>query len=548
MKFFKRNLLFLPLILCFLNLAAAAKPEYSLSSPYEAVKTHLEFLQEENYHPEIAAKVFPNQNLSQEEAIEKAIKLKQILDGSGAFIVMDELPREENYTDSVSGKHRYILTERFPQVYLARNADGLWRYSGRTVELIDQLHGEVFPFGADLLLKALPKLGQKKIWGLHLWQHIAILLIILISFSIYKVFNLIFEKIISRTISKMGYKNIARNFILPIAKPFSMLLVFLFLMFFVPVIQLPPSMAQYLIKGLRALWPVFATAIFYRLVDILGVYLQQVARKTESTLDDQLIPLVRKTLKAFVIVVGGLFILQNLDFDVTALIAGLSIGGLAFALAAQDTIKNFFGSLMIFIDKPFQIGDWITSGEIDGNVEEVGFRSTRIRTFRNSVTYVPNGKLADLVIDNHGLRQYRRFYTQITIAYGTPPDLIELFVDGLTKIVERHPHTRKDYYNVYLNDLSAYSLNVMFYIFFNVPTWPEELKCRHQIILEIIRLAEKLGVNFAFPTQTLHMENFPGQPSLSPEYEKDISKLKKEMERFLKNDGMTIAGKEYVAE
>src|SRR5690606_20862549 len=161
------------------------------------------------------------------------------------------------------------------------------------------------------------------------------------------------------------------------------------------------------------------------------------------------------------------------------------------------------------------------------------FRSTRIRTFRNSVTYVPNGKLADLVIDNHGLRQYRRFYTQIAIPYKTPPDLVELFIEGLRKIVENHPHTRKDYYHVYVNDMAAYSINIMFYIFFSVPTWAEELKGRHEIILAIIRLAEKLGISFALPSQTLHMESFPGQQPLSPKYEKDMAKLKTEMEGFL---------------
>ncbi len=538
MSFYTKSLFIL--IFVFIGIPSSADtiptPEYSLASPYHTVKTHLGFLQENNYHPDIAAAAFSRENITAEQAQEKAVKLKQILDGSGIYISLDELPRETEYLDSLTGKRQYILTNKFPQVYLVRsNTDGNWRYSAQTVEAIDELHNEVFPFGADMLLELLPKMGQRKIWGLHIWQHIAILILVIASFSIYKLLNIVFAKVIAQTLSSLGYKNIARNFILPIAKPFSILVIFLLLMFFVPVIQLPPSVAQYVIKGLRAIWPVFATAIFYRLIDILGMYLNQLAQKTESTLDDQLVPLIRKSLKAFVIIIGGLFILQNLDFDVTALIAGLSIGGLAFALAAQDTIKNFFGSLMIFVDKPFQIGDWITSGEIDGTVEEVGFRSTRVRTFRNSVTYVPNGKLADMVIDNHGLRQYRRFYTQITITYDTPPELIDLFVKGLRTIVENHPDTRKDYYNVYLNELSAYSLDVMFYIFFAVPTWPDELRCRHEIILDVIKLAQELGVRFAFPTQRLHMENFPGKPSLTPEYEKDMNKLKKDMEVFLRN-------------
>ena len=140
--------------------------------------------------------------------------------------------------------------------------------------------------------------------------------------------------------------------------------------------------------------------------------------------------------------------------------ATLSIGGLAFALAAQDTIKNFFGSLMIFVDKPFQVGQWITAPGIDGTVEEVGLRSTRIRTFSNSLIYVPNGKLADATIDNHGLRAYRRFSTQLAITYDTPPELIEVFVEGLRKIVLDHPTTWKDNFHIYMNDLNSHSLDI----------------------------------------------------------------------------------------
>ena len=134
------------------------------------------------------------------------------------------------------------------------------------------------------------------------------------------------------------------------------------------------------------------------------VVLKRRAEKTVSTLDDQLIPLLRKFLKAVVLVLGAVWILSRLDFNVTALLAGVSLGGLAFALAAQDTLKNMFGSLLIFLDKPFQVGDWIQADSIDGTVEEVGFRSTRVRTFANSVIYVPNGKLSDMMVNNMGMR------------------------------------------------------------------------------------------------------------------------------------------------
>lgn len=332
---------------------------------------------------------------------------------------------------------------------------------------------------------------------------------------------------------KKGYKKMARSYVAPVAKPMSILIIFPILLILIPVLQLPIKINSYTLYALKAIWPVFATVVCYRIVDILGMYMMKLAEKTESTLDDQIAPLVRKALKVFVVIVGVLAILSNLGKDIVPLLTGLSIGGLAFALAAQDTIKNFFGSIMIFIDKPFQIGDWITSGNIDGTVEEVGFRATRIRTFRNSVTYVPNGIFADTTVDNHGLRNYRRFYTQISINYDTPSEVINVFVEGLRKIVDNHPHTLKENYHIYLNDMADSSLNVMFYIFFEVPTWGEELRCRHEVLIEIIKLAEELGVNFAFPTSTLHMETFPEKKSNSPIYQKNPTMLKKQLQAFL---------------
>jgi MscS family membrane protein len=145
---------------------------------------------------------------------------------------------------------------------------------------------------------------------------------------------------------------------------------------------------------------------------------------------------------------------------------------------------------------------------------------------------VPNGRLADLTIDNHGLRVFRRFNTHIAVTYDTAPETISAFVEGLRKIVADHSHTRKDFYEVHLNEMGSASLNILFYIFFEVPTWSEELTCRHEVLLEILRLAVAMEVRFAFPTQTLHMETFPGQPSLTPESLEDMDTLKKRLDKF----------------
>lgn len=490
----------------------------SLSSPKATVSTFLKNLQEDEFHPEIAAKTLNPKFIKGKDQELIITQIKQVLDGAGVLIDIDEIPDNPNYADSTDKKRYYLSEIEFPEIYLERS-NGKWYFSKKTIEKTPELHQKVYPFGTDKLMNILPKMGTQKIMGLHAWQYISILILIVICVLIHKLLSWFFDWLIYQLLKNKGYGAIAHDYIMPVAKPFSLLVIVGILIILVPVLQLPILFNHYFILLLRALLPLFGTMMAYKLVDILGEYLMKKAAQTETTMDDQIVPILKRILKIFVIIIGFLYILSNLRFDITALLAGISIGGLAFALAAQDTIKNFFGSLMILFDKPFQIGDWVTAGDIDGTVEEVGFRSTRVRTFRNSLITVPNGKLADMAVDNHGLRKYRRFYTTITITYDTPTHLIEAFTDGLKKIVEEHPKTWKDFYHIRFNNMSAYSLDIMFYIFLDVPTWGEELQYKEEILLSIMKLAKELGINFAFPTQTLHMENFPGQPSLSPEYQ-----------------------------
>ena len=506
-------------LLMFGSIGFSQQNYVNLSSPHGATKTFLSNLQSKSFNDSLAALPFRPEGRSHIVAQDAAIKLKRILDGKGIFIYLDEVPRARNYLDSARRKHQYVLISEYPDISLLRAENNNWYFSEASIYEINELYESTFRFGTGRLLNLLPKFGTGELFGLKTYQYIAIFMLALLSTLIYRVFSFIAERVFNRIISRMGLEQEASaKYMWMVSRPTSVFIIILLLMLFIPALQLPVTYSKYINIILRVMVPLFGTIILYRSVTIVSIFLTRIARRTDSSLDDQLVPLLRKTLKTFVITIGTLLILDNLNVPILPLLTGLSIGGLAFALAAQDTIKNFFGSIMIFVDKPFQVGDWITANDVDGTVEEVGFRSSRIRTFRNSVIYVPNGKLADNTIDNHGLRNYRRFYTQIAITYDTPPELIEVFVNGLRQIVENHPHTWKKNYHVYFNDMAASSLNIMFYIFFQVPTWGEELRCRHEVLMRIMELGKEMGINFAFPTQTLHIENMPGKPSLSPTY------------------------------
>ncbi|UZR92356.1 mechanosensitive ion channel family protein [Chondrinema litorale] len=513
---------------CFAQTNEKDTPSANLSTPYNTVVTHLQYLQEDSYYPKIAAQSLNAENLSEDQKVKLAVKLKQIYDGTGNYIDPEIIPQDPNYTDSLrNNQNKYVVVSSLPSIYLEK-VGNKWLYSANTVKQIDAIHKDVYPFGTSELLDLVHfisdggKVAGKKYIGLYVWQHIGLLLLIFICFVAHKIFTFFIEKVLVRLLERFRKDTIAGNYIVPVAKPISLLVICWFAAITFPVLQFPIFISQYIIKILNALLPFFVVMVIYKMINVLCYYLEKITSKTETTLDDQLIPLLRKSLKIFVIIGGVIFILQNLEFDITGLLAGISIGGLAFALAAQDTLKNLFGSLMIFVDRPFTVGDWIVTDGVDGTVEEVGFRSTRVRTFHNSVVSIPNGNIADMTIDNMGMRIYRRFKTNIAITYDTPPELIEAFIEGLKQIVKNHPDTRKDYYEIHMNNFGASSLDILFYIFFSVPDWSGELKARGEIMIDIIHLANKLEVRFAFPTSTLHVETFPEKKSLTPDY--DISK------------------------
>ena len=283
-----------------------------------------------------------------------------------------------------------------------------------------------------------------------------------------------------------------------------------------PVLDFDPDVEK-IVNTFASLASAFAaTLVGFRLVDVACDYWAVIAARTDSTLDNQLVPLARTVSKIFVGAIGAIFVLQNLGINITSLVAGLGIGGVAVALAAQDSIKNLLGGATILADKPFQVGDWVVIGEFEGTVEQVGFRSTRIRTFADSLITMPNARITDTEVNNMGRRSWRRYSTTLGLAYYTDPDRIQAFVEGVRAIVLANPKMRHDYYIVEFITFADSSLNIMVYTFIEAADWNEEMRTRHIFNLDILRLAERLEVDFAFPTQTLHVAETPGRSQQLP--------------------------------
>jgi len=243
----------------------------------------------------------------------------------------------------------------------------------------------------------------------------------------------------------------------------------------------------------------------FKIIDIIAFYLHREAGKTKSTLDDQIVPLIVKSLRILVVTLGILFILQNFGYNVTSLIAGLGLGGLAFALAAQNTVSNFFGSITIFSDKPFQLGDWISVGDMEGTVEDVGFRTTRVRRFDQALVTVPNSQFINTGIINYSAMKKRRINFDLGITYGTPVGKIKEAVAGIKKIIEEDEKFDHSFYMVRFTEFGAYSLNIFIYCFTKTSDWAESLAVREEFNLKIMQMLEELDVEIAFPSQTIYL-------------------------------------------
>jgi MscS family membrane protein len=233
------------------------------------------------------------------------------------------------------------------------------------------------------------------------------------------------------------------------------------------------------------------------------------AQKSEGTYDDQLVPIVRTGVKVVLIAVASIMIIQNAGGDVGSLLAGFGIGGVAVAMASKDTIANLFGSLVIFIDRPFQIGDWVEIGGQEGTVEEVGLRVTRIRTFANSLITVPNSTLTTTPINNWSKMQKRRIKITLGLSYDTNADQMEQAVEAIREVLRTDERISQEFFLVNFTEFGPSSLDVFIYCFTKTTRWDEYLQVRQEVFLKFMRSMEKLGLSFAFPSQSVYLESVP---------------------------------------
>ncbi len=256
-----------------------------------------------------------------------------------------------------------------------------------------------------------------------------------------------------------------------------------------------------------------------RIVTFVTDVLAARAALTETTQDDQFVLFVRDVLRIVVYIAFLFIILGNVfDLNITSLLAGAGIAGLAIALAAQDSLTNLFGSLTIFTEKPFIMGDLVETNGIVGSVEKVGFRSTRLRTLEKTYVTLPNRKIMENALNNLTERTSRRVQYTVGVLYGTPIPVIKKIVSEIQQLIDDHPKTNEDGIVTFFAFGSS-SLDIQVIYFIKEIQWSAYLRVREEISLGIIEIVEGNGGSFAFPTTTVHLasDEVPLKEDDSPE-------------------------------
>jgi len=342
--------------------------------------------------------------------------------------------------------------------------------------------------------------------GHFLWPYLMALVSVYIIFVVAKQTDRFFSVIITSLKDSEGKKKfciILKSTIWPVRLLFAAFA----LLITVGILSLNPSIER-IAERLEAILTTFAVVFFlYSLTDVAVYQITEYAGRKDTQLDLSFVQMFRIIARMLVIVFGTIYLIQVVfGKPMSTLLAGLGIGGLAVALAAQDTLKNFFGSIMIMLDKPFVIGQLVKVEDFKGTVEKIGFRSTRIRTFDGHLLTIPNEKIASASIKNIDNRPFIRRSANITITYDTPPGKVERSVSIIKEILADHEGMLPDYPpRVFFDEFNDVSLNIIMIYWYSPPDyWKFKAFCE-KVNLKIMRAFEAEGIEFAFPTTTAYL-------------------------------------------
>lgn len=342
------------------------------------------------------------------------------------------------------------------------------------------------------------------LWGNELWKYIFSLIYIFLAFYISKFLDYLTRVWLKKWAEKTETK--LDDLVLELLNgPVKVVAFVIFLRIGLDVFDWPELVQKILSKGFTVVVAATITYMILKFVELLmGYWRQRIEKEADREFAQQLFPIISKSIKLFVVVVATLVTLDNLEINITAAIASLSIGGLALGLAAQDTLANLFGAVAVFVDKPFRIGDRIQLDNVDGVVESIGLRSTRVRNLDGHLITIPNKTMGNAVITNITRRPNIRTLMNISVTYDTPAEKVQRAVRILEEVYKAHPMT-KDVW-ISFNKFADSSLNILVVHWWKSTDYKEYLAGMQELNLKVKERFDAEGINFAFPTQTIYLK------------------------------------------
>jgi MscS family membrane protein len=395
-----------------------------------------------------------------------------------------------------------IQTHSGPVAVLLERIGDEWLISGSTVSRIPALYDEL---GYGPLGKYIPApLLEIRFLELELWQWIGLMLALIVAYAVASGLALAATRAVAPLLARTETE-VDDQLIRTATAPLTVTLVIA--LFYPAALALGLSVpAQRFVGGLcKGLVVVTIAWLAMRLIDLGTEVLRGRMIAQGNAAATSLLPVGRRLAKLFLLALAVLSVLDNLDYDVTGLIAGLGIGGLAVALAAQKTFENFLGSMELVGDRPVAVGDFCRFGDQIGTVEDIGLRSVRIRTLDRTVVAVPNSQFASLQLENFAQRDRIRFYTVLGLRYETTAEQLRFVLVELKKLLVAHPKVHPDPARVRFVGFGAFSLDLEIYAYVETADWAEFLAIREDLLLRIMEIVESTGSGFAFPSQTLYL-------------------------------------------
>ena len=331
-------------------------------------------------------------------------------------------------------------------------------------------------------------------WGISL-------LIILIVFILSKVLYWISKNLIKRITSKTK-SNLDDILVDMIEEPVIIALIIFGFWLAFKRLDFNDKVHVFVVKAIYFSIAIDVTWMFARVIkSLIQEYLSPLSQKTTNKLDDQLVLVIQKSSIIIIWILGIIVALNNAGFDVAALIAGMGIGGIAFAMAAKDTVANMFGGLTVFLDKPFKINDRIKIDNYDGFIVDIGIRSTRLKTFEGRIVTIPNSHFTENAIENVSLEPSRKVLLKLGLTYDTSPEKMELAMEILKNITQNNQNLEADYL-ISFTDFGDFSLGIL-YIYY-IKSSSDIFKTQTDVNLEILKQFNSNNLEFAFPTQTIY--------------------------------------------